>query len=109
MSWMDGKHNARVKSVSIDDADRGLLTAWLHLEYDSAGQSFGGYALYLPESSTKQSVAGHFIWRCMEIGEVTAWEKLPGKTIRVDIQDGLIKGIGHILRDDWFYPAEDFK
>ena len=103
--------NAVIESVTICDSDRGLLDAWIMLDYGGSGQGFGGYALYLPKSYKHHkllSVAGHFIWRCMEIGGVKRWEDLEGKTIRVKIEDGLIQGIGHIVKDDWFIPSIDF-
>ena len=34
--------NAIITSVSLDDADRGMLTGWLHLDYGGSGQGFGG-------------------------------------------------------------------
>lgn len=104
--------NAIIKSVSIDDADRGMLTARLELDYGCSGQGFGGHALYLPRGFGNHqllSPAGHFIWRCMEIGGVTRWQHLPGKTVRARIKNGLVDAIGHIVKDDWFCPAEDFK
>lgn len=107
--------NAIVANVSINDSDRGILTAWLHLDYGGSGQGFGGYALYLPWSwshHTIESYAGHFIWRCMEIAGVTSWDAIKGKSIRVKLDksdfNGKIIGIGHITNNDWFYPAEDF-
>jgi hypothetical protein len=105
------EQNAIIKSVSIDDAERGMLTAWLHLDYGGSGQGFGGYGLYLPKSYSHHkllSCAGHFIWRCMEIGGVSKWEALPGKTIRVRGSMSGIDAIGHIVKDDWFYPSRDF-
>lgn len=104
--------NALIESVTIDDADRGFLNAWLHLNYgDGGGQGFGGYTLYLPRSFQHhelKSYAGHFIWRCMEIGGVSRWENLKGKSVRVKIVDGLIQAIGHIIKEDWFEPRRDF-
>lgn len=109
----DGIHNAVIESVSLDSGDHNLLTGWLHLDYGGSGQGFGGYALYLPKGwrkhSTNINYAGHFIWRCMEIGGVARWTDLKGKTVRVRIEDGLAKAIGHIVKDDWFCPGDDFK
>jgi hypothetical protein len=108
--------NAVIKSVRIDDAERGMLTAWLALDYGGLCQNFGGYALYLPKSYSHHdlmSVAGHFIWRCMEVADVSSWDKVAGKTIRVKLDKegfgGNIIAIGHIVKDDWFSPREDFK
>jgi hypothetical protein len=103
--------NAVIESVSLDDADRGMLTAWLHLDYGGSGQGFGGYSLYLPKSYSHHQMlshAGHWIWRCMEIGGVTRWTDLKGKTVRARIKNGRVEGIGHIVKDDWFIPSVDF-
>jgi hypothetical protein len=103
--------NAVIKSVRLTSEDHGLLSAWLLLDYGDSGQGFGGYALYLPRSfkhGTLQSTAGHFIWRCMEIAGVSEWSQLPSRTIRVRANHCGIEAIGHIVKDDWFCPREDF-
>lgn len=103
--------NAVITGATLDDADRGFLNAWLYLDYGHSGQGFGGFALYLPKSFSNHklnSVAGHFIWRCMEVAGVTSWEKLKGKTIRVKCNHSSVKAIGHIVKDDWFDPSLDF-
>jgi len=108
------ERNAVIKSATITNDDHGILSAWLQLEYgNSSGPGFGGYVLYLPESfehHTLESVAGHFIWRVMEIAEVDEWGNLPGKTIRVRTNSNFdkISAIGHIINDDWFDPTADF-
>ena len=104
--------NAVIKSARITNDDHGLLSAWLDLDYGGIGQGFGGYALYLPKSFSHHALlshAGHFIWRVMAIAEVEEWDQLPGKTIRVKSEHSKVHAIGHIVKNDWFEPAEDFK
>lgn len=103
--------NAVIENARITTDDRGFLDVWLMLDYGGSGQGFGGYCLYLPKYFTHhklESVAGHFIFRCMEIAGVTEWDKLKGKTIRVDSEHSGIRAIGHIVKDDWFDPKADF-
>lgn len=105
--------NAVITSARITSDDHGLLSAWLTLDYGGTGQGLGGYALYLPKSFTHHkllSVAGHFIWRCMEVAGVTEWSDMPGKCIRVKCHptEG-VESIGHIVKNDWFTPSQDFK
>jgi len=100
--------NAIVKSVSISNGDHGTLTAWLHLDYGSAGQGFGGYGLHGPEAKIPYDCTGKWIWRCLDICNKDQWEKIPGSAIRVRMGErGIIEAIGHLLKDDWFYPAKD--
>jgi hypothetical protein len=106
--------NAIVKDARIR-TDDGFLTIWLDLDYGGTGQGFGGYSLYLPSSfghhkqSTSYNFAGHFIWRVMEICDVTEWSGVIGSTIRVRQEHSGVQAIGHIVKDDWFSPGDDFK
>ena len=104
--------NAIITSAQITIGDRGLLTAWLMLDYGGSGQGFGGHALYLPKSFSNHqgqvNIAGHFIWRVLEIVGVTEWSHLVGKSIRVRATNGGIEAIGHIIKDDWFIPGDEF-
>lgn len=107
--------NAIITSARFD-TERGL-SAWLTLDYGGSGQGFGGYLLYAPEgwAAHKQpgNFAGHFIYRCLEIAGAEDWAKLIGKTVRVRHDhaglSGRIVAIGHIIKDDWFNPDEEFK
>lgn len=104
--------NAIIKRAEITSADHGLLTAWIELDYGGCGQAFGGYGLYLPKSFKHhelKSVAGHFLWRCMEVAEVEKFSQLVGKTVRVKCEHSKVHAIGHIVKEDWFSPADDFK
>jgi len=105
--------NAIIESAILDIGDRGFLQGWIHLDYgDSGHQGFGGIVLYLPKSFDHHSIespAGHWIYRIMEIAGVHQWNELNGKTIRVKGDRTHIQAIGHIVKDDWFDPEEDFK
>lgn len=104
--------NAVIESATITSNDRGFLDAWLTLDYGGSGQGFGGYVLYLPKSFDNhklESVAGHHIFRIMEVAGVGSWDNLKGRTIRVKGSWGRIHAIGHIVKDDWFCPEADYK
>ena len=104
--------NAVIEKATITCDDHGLLSAWIFLDYGGVSQGFGGYCLYLPESFKHHeitSIAGHFIWRVMEIAGVTEWGMLVGKTVRVKSGLSGVEAIGHIIKDDWFCPKDDFK
>ena len=109
-------NNAVITSAEISNDDHGLLSSWLMLDYGGSGQGFGGYALYLPKDFSHHkkdaSYAGHFIWRVMEIADVSKWSQLKGKTIRVQLDsDGLggkIEAIGHIVKNNFFNPSKEF-
>ena len=105
--------NAIIRGAQISCDEPGYLTVWLQLDYDGGTQAFGGWALYLPPSWKYHKVegtAGHFIFRCMEIAGVSSWDDMPGKTLRVrkESELGKIVAIGHIVKDDWFDPQNDF-
>ena len=104
--------NAIIKSACITFEDHGVLSCWLSLDYGGSGQGFGGYTLYLPKDWTHHKImspAGHFLFRCMEVAGVVRWDQLEGKTIRVKQNNMGVKAIGHIVKEDWFCPSEDFK
>lgn len=103
--------NAIIESVQLTTEDHGVLTVWIMLDYGGVCQGFGGYVLYLPKNCTHHnlhSIAGHFIWRVMEIAGVTDWSKLKGRTVRVRADNSQVHAIGHIVKDDWFCPKDEF-
>jgi hypothetical protein len=104
--------NAIITCAELELSDNHeVLTGWLRLDYGVSGQGFGGYKLYFPKSSDHhkiESLAGHWIFRVLEIAGVSSWDELPGKTIRVKATFGEVIEIGHIVKDDWFNPGKDF-
>lgn len=103
--------NAIIESVSLD-CKEGFLSSFVGLDYGGAGQGFGGFALYLPKSFTHHKVnspAGHWIYRVMEVAGVTDFNQVKGKSVRVQVENGIVTGIGHIIKDDWFFPKKDFE
>jgi len=104
--------NAIIEKTTLSFADRGFLDCWLHLDYGGSGQGFGGFALYLPKSFAhheRKSYAGHFLFRVMQIAGVESWDRLVGRTIRVRGGRCDIDAIGHIVKDDWYGPKEEFR
>ena len=105
--------NAIIDYAHVEIEDHRYLTVSIGLDYGMLHQQFGGYALYLPKGFGHHSVdmgfAGHFIYRVMELVDVKRFDQLKGKTVRVDAEWGRVYGIGHIVKDDWFYPDKDFE
>lgn len=93
------------------DTERGL-TAWLTLDYGGSGQGFGGYLLYAPKGWAAHAdggnYCGHFIYRCLEVADVTEWAQLVGRSVRVKSDHIYVHAIGHIVKDIWFAPEEEF-
>lgn len=108
--------NARIESASIR-FDRGtFLSIWLGLDYGGTGQGFGGFVLGAKTDGSAKAAAGNreayaalFIVRVMEIAGVDDWSDLVGKTIRAEANHSNVRRIGHILKDDWFCPSEEFE
>lgn len=102
--------NAIITGTSLSSADHGVLSSFIYLDYGGARQGFGGYCLHSQYwKNTEHNVAGLWIWRVMEIADVTEWDDLKGKTIRVRGDNSHIEAIGHIVKDEWFYPEKEFK
>lgn len=102
--------NAIITSAKFD-MERGL-SMWIFLDYGGSSQGFGGYLLYAPKGweAHKQSgnYCGHFIYRVLQIADVEDVSQLPGKSVRVKADHSGVSAIGHIIKDDWFDPKQEF-
>jgi len=105
--------NAVITGASLCIEDHGFLSSFIYLDYGGSGQGFGGYALATPKELTLELVnpngAGVWIYRVLQIAGVEEWDKLKGRTIRARHEHNKVHAIGHIIRDDWFTPAEVFE
>lgn len=105
----DKVENAIIERVSLHTRE-GYLTMIIGLKFAGGSyQQFGHYALYLPEhydNHELKTIAGDFIFNCLEVAGVNDFDKLVGKAIRVKRNDLSIKAIGHITEDLWFCPSE---
>ncbi len=107
--------NAQIKSTFLGREDHGIFIAYIRLDYGGSQQAFGGYTL---GSTSEKSEHKHnrnqsckfgikFLLQVLDILEVEDWEHLPGTKLRVDKKEwGDIYGIGHYLKDNWFYPKD---
>lgn len=108
--------NAKIESTSFSIL-YGTLSGWINFTYgDASVQSMGGLSLYLPPDFThhaeQPNVMGHWMYRIMQVAGVNNWEDLPGKIVQIKLNDDInpiIVAIGHILKDDWFNPKEEFQ
>jgi hypothetical protein len=93
-------YNALIKSVEVYREDHGIPTCTVHLEYDDGfSQGFGGYDLrHLPYQT--------FLFDMMDAVGATSLNKMVGMNCRIRKNDsmGYITSIGHIMKDQWFYP-----
>lgn len=97
--------NARISSTKLGCLhERGIMTAWIYLDYDGGGQGFGGYALDQYNGTDRIGTA----CGCQKIRDllialgVDSWEDLPGTIVRVEHTSSKVFRIGHALKDQWF-------
>lgn len=108
----EGITNAVITDYNLEFSRGFALDLWIYLDYGDTQQGFGGFVLHKTDDGFNPNggnYAGHYITRVMQIAGVESIKDLPGKTIRVDSGSDKVKGIGHIIKDDWFYPSKDFK
>lgn len=101
--------NAVIESVDIDTGRGNHLNIKINVEYQMSGQSFGGYYLGSTDSPSlaEPNALGYCIARLFQILEINSFQELAGKPIRVHIENGIISGIGHFLKDQWFMVHDE--
>jgi hypothetical protein len=100
--------NGKIGSTMLGVEDHGIMSFFLHLEFDGSGQGFGGYALDQWDETKKRRVGTAFglecIQRILDTVGVEKWEDLKGKYIRVKKASwsSPITAIGHIIDNKWY-------
>lgn len=110
----------KIENATIHDArlqfeyDNRFLCLSLWLKTNHGIYSFGGICLgHRFQKEFNPTGGDHAFWwikRVFDIADVVSFDELKDRPVRVEIDDkGFVKAIGHIVKDDWFYPEKDFK
>jgi len=91
--------NGRIKSTHLGFEDHHIMTFFLHLEFDGAGQGFGGFGLDDGPGGTAFGMTA--VRKVLEVVGVEKWEDLPGKYVRAETDWTRIHRIGNIIEDNW--------
>lgn len=102
-----------IKSVHIYTHDACYVTAALQLNVKGSNFCFGGHQVFLSGMLGGQAgdfpYLGKFIFRCLQVCDVSDWELLKSQKVLVDISDGMVVAIGKLSGNDFFYPAFEFE
>lgn len=105
--------NAKITGTQLG-MERSIMTAWIYVEGNGMGGSFGGYVLdrYDKEKNERfgTAVGLEAIRQIMKTLEVECWEEIKGHFIRIEHTGtaGKITKIGHLIKDKWFSWEEFF-
>lgn len=108
--------NAQITSTFLGREDHDILTFILHMNLSSGGcVGVGGYCLDYYDKTLKKRVfpkeSMELISKILETIGVSSWEKLPNTYCRI-VDPGLggvVKKIGHLMKDQWFDIEKFFK
>jgi hypothetical protein len=99
-------YNGIVKSVFITyETDHLRLVAMLEIDHQKGAQCFVLPPLYTDTFGANPQ-AGKMFYDLLQLFGVYKWEQIAGKPVRVRIEDGFIRGIGHFVKDNWLIARE---
>lgn len=105
--------NAKITDTFLG-MDHGCITAWVTLEGNSWGCSYGGYCLghwsCKPGEHNSPYGLGAIV-ELMKALEVESWEALKGQYVRIESEGwgGRVLRIGHLMKEKWFSFEDYFK
>ena len=105
--------NAIIERTMLGYEDHGIFTCYLYLNYGGSGQGFGGYFLDSYDEEKQERIGSaygmDFIVSILKVMEVSTWEELKGMHCKADAKHEKVLGIGHLLKNKWFYPGVFWK
>ena len=93
----DGIYNAHIKNTFLGVEDHGMFIWTVFVEYGEGSQQ--GYQRILASKIEAEPVT--IIRKLLEAVGVESWEQLKGRYCRVRLENGLIRAMGHITREQW--------
>ncbi len=96
--------NARIMGTRLGQIDH-VFSFRIDVEYDQGSTQSGGF-ITLCKPGSRDSIAGPMILRILEVVNVSFWERLRGKAIRVKAEHDKLHAIGHYLEDKWLNFAD---
>jgi hypothetical protein len=90
--------NAVIGHTYLGVGDYGYLSAIIGVEHDSGNTGFGTHDLRCPSYGI-----GYLVGVIRAVG-VSSWEELVGTHCRIKRYQDDTMAIGHIIKDQWFYP-----
>lgn len=106
--------NVKLVQATLGNFQGGAFSYFLVFQTKDGNQHMvGGDQLddYDPieEKRVPHPYCGLVISRILETLEVDRWEGLPSTYARLQVLSGSVIAIGNILKENWFYPAEEGK
>ena len=78
---------------------------------DGFSQVFGGASLASSNwTKVTPDYTGTYILGLFKVTDCKNLESMKGKAIRIDVDTSAdrIVGVGHIIKNEWFYPSKEF-
>lgn len=74
------------------------------------GQTVFGMGVFLVAvDSGKFDLCGRFMSKVMRVSGASEWSNVVGKPVRVWVEYGSARAIGHLINDEWFSPKDFFE
>ena len=103
--------NAIITAASLSIGHYNSLSMDITVERpDGSFQGFGGYCLAKPDSEEiTPDYTGTYILKMLKVTDCKDIESMVGKAVRISLDNDRIIGIGHIIKNIWFYPQQEFE